>query len=140
LTRSSFRARGKGERGFVLLSVLVLAMLYYALIALLLWESATRYRAAQRFRSRVVAQTLAENAAELAAQNIIEVPSPTVNEEVRDGTMTATRTVQEISGVRTFRIDAEGVSAGVQPVRATVTVWGRVEAGGVVIDRTSHSQ
>jgi Tfp pilus assembly protein PilV len=124
----------------VLLSVLVIAILYYALIALLLWESSVRYRAAQRFRSRVVAQTLAENAAELAAKNITSSSSATVRGEIDGGTMDATLAVNQTSEATTFRIDARGVARGVQPVTATVTVWGRLENGRVLIDRTSHSQ
>ncbi len=140
MIRPSFRARSESERGYVLLSVLAIAVLYYALIALLLWESSVRYRAAQRFRSRVVAQTLAENAAELAARNITSSSSATVGEEIDDGAMDATLAVQQTSEATTFRIDARGTSQGVQPVTATVTVWGRLEAGQVLIDRTLHSQ
>lgn len=141
-TRSSRRARAEGERGYALVASLVLAVLFFALITLVLWESTMRYRAAQRFRARVVAQTLAENAAELAAKGLADSSSLNVSAEKTDeGTMKAKGEASPDSeGVVRFRIEAEGTTRGVQPTRATVTVWGRVDAGSVRITRTKHSQ
>jgi len=120
--------------------VLVISTLYFVLIALVLWESTERYRSAQRFRARVVAQTLAENAAELAARGLSTGSSASVEEEIGDGLMTATSTVNGNSSDATFHIEASGHSAGVTRAEATVEVWGRIQNGRIVIDRTLHSQ
>ncbi|MCM2314963.1 MAG: hypothetical protein NDJ92_07420 [Thermoanaerobaculia bacterium] len=140
-TRFSRRAHGEGERGYALVASLVLAILFFALITLVLWESTMRYRAAQRFRARVVAQTLAENAAELAAKGLGDGSSLIVSVETDEGTLKATGEASPDSeGVVRFRIAGEGTTRGAQPTRATVTVWGRVEAGSVRLTRTKHSQ
>ena len=134
------RARTDGERGWVLLSVLVIATLYFALIALVLWESTIRYRAAQRFRARVVAQALAESAAELAANGLTRGSSESIREETDDGLMIAECTVSGSSSEGTFQIEAAGQAYGVVRAEASVEVWGRLRNGRVVIDRTIHSQ
>lgn len=140
MTVSSCRARTDRERGWVLLSVLVISTLYFALIALVLWESTMRYRAAQRFRARVVAQTLAESAAELAAQGLVTGSPATVEETIDDGLMAATCTVTGNSDEGTFHIEAAGRSSGVSGADASVEVRGRIRNGRVLIDRTNHSQ
>lgn len=140
-TRSSRRAHADGERGFALIAALVLAVLFFALITLVLWESTMRYRAAQQFRSRIVAQTLAENAAELAAKGLGDGSSLIVSAETGDGTMEAKGEVTEdFEGIIRFKIEAAGTTRGVQPTHATVTVWGRVDGSGVRVTRTKHSQ
>ena len=53
------------------MSVLILAILFFALMTLLLIESSEMSRRADRYRSRVLAQVLAENGAELAAQKMV---------------------------------------------------------------------
>src|SRR5204863_3948307 len=68
--RSSFRGRTT-ERGYVLISAIVLAILYFALMELMLIDSSRAVREAQRFRARIVATTLAESAAELAALQLV---------------------------------------------------------------------
>ena len=141
LIRSSRRAYADPERGYALLSTLVLAVLFFALISLVLWESALRSRSAQSFRSRIVAQTLAEDAAELAARAIGDGTSPSVSEESDEGTMEAKgATTTDIDGTTRFKIEAEGSSRGVQRAHATVTVRGRVEQGALRVTQTRHSQ
>ncbi|MGK2859265.1 MAG: hypothetical protein ACSLFQ_18850 [Thermoanaerobaculia bacterium] len=140
-TRSSRRAHADGERGYALVASLVLAVLFFALMTLVLLESTMRYRGAQRYRARIVAQTLAENAAELAAKGLGDGSSLIASAETDEGTMKATGEVAtDLDGVVRFKIEAEGETRGVQRVRATVTVWGRVDAGGVRVTRTKHSQ
>ena len=67
--RSSSRAR-TSERGFALIAALTLAVLYFALMELILIDSSRSLAEAQRFRARIMAATLAEDAAELAALNM----------------------------------------------------------------------
>lgn len=124
----------------MLLSVLVISALYFGLIMLVLWESTVRYRAAQAFRARVVAQTLAENAAELAARRIATGSSGRVEEEIDGGIMAGEATVTGSSGDGSFHIRAAGRASGAHSAEASVEVWGRIVQGRLVIDRTRHSQ
>ena len=140
-TKSSLRAHAEQERGFALLSALVLAVLFFGLISLVLWESFLRYRGAQSFRSRVIAQTLAENAAEVAAKGLADGSALSTSIETADGTMAAKgHTSQHLDGSTLFEIQAEGVTLGTQPTVATVTVKGFVDADRVTITSTRHSQ
>lgn len=141
-TRSLSRARTHSEEGFVLVSVLVLAFLYFTLISLILWESAQSYRAAQRFRSRVVVQSLAESGAELVAQELMTAPSSTLKEMLPDGLVTGKGQTEgpDAAGVTTFTIYADATSKGVRPMTAHVEVFGHFEGTTMRIDRTTHSQ
>lgn len=140
MTGSSCRVRGEAERGWVLLSVLVISTLYFALIALMLWESTMRYRAAQRFRSRVVAQALAESGAELAARDLLTGSSGKIEEEIDDGIMFGESVATGNSSEGGFHITAAGRSSGTSPADASVEVWGRIRNGRLIINRTLHSQ
>jgi hypothetical protein len=140
LTGSSCRERTEAERGWVLLSVLVISALYFGLIALVLWESTMRYRAAQRFRARVVAQALAESAAEVAAGRLAAGSSGNLEENIDGGLMVAEAAAVGTSSDGPFHITAAGRAAGLVAAEASVEVWGRVQGGRLVIDRTSHSQ
>ena len=130
------------EQGYVLISVMVIAMLYFALIMLVLWESSEKLRLAQRFRARLVAQALAENAAELAAKGMAGGSTSSVEEEIDSGFLRASSTLgaADSQGKREFTIKAEGRTKGSQAATATVDVWGHVVGKQVVITRTLHSQ
>lgn len=138
-TSTSFRGRTtERERGYVLISAIALAILYFALMELMLIDSSRALREAQRFRARVQAATLAESAAELAAVNLVSaVPTTPVNAEDDQGKMTATlqRTGDQ------FLIDASSETTGVPSQKATVRVQGTVQSSGAIrIDYTFHSQ
>lgn len=125
------------ERGFVLVAALTMALLYFALMELLLLDSSRALGEAQRFRSRIVAATLAENAAELAALSMttqLVTSSNLVDSQGRmQGKMTRTND--------TFTIEGEGETSGVMPQIAKVRIDGRMGSDGVVkIDYTVHSQ
>jgi hypothetical protein len=141
LTRSSSRAR-TSERGFVLLAAIVLAVLYFGLMELLLLDSARELNEAQRFRSRLVAATLAENAAEWSTLGIVTTIQRTVDGNNSQGDMTATmkRGPADAYGVSEFKIEAEGRSKTVPPQHATVSVQGRLTGTKLAIDSTLHSQ
>ena len=133
--RISFRGR-TAERGYVLISAIALAILYFALMELMLMDSSRALREAQRFRARVVAMTLAESAAELAAAQIVTAPGANVNATDEQGTMTATMTH---SG-KTFEIDAKAEATGATSQKASVFVQGEVDPGGkVTITFTKHT-
>ncbi|MBK5260070.1 MAG: hypothetical protein JJE51_10785 [Thermoanaerobaculia bacterium] len=125
------------ERGFVLVAALTMALLYFALMELLLLDSSRALGEAQRFRSRVVAATLAENAAELAALSMttqLVTSSNLIDSQGRmQGKMTRTND--------TFTIEGEGETSGVMPQMAKVKIDGRMGSDGIVkIDYTVHSQ
>ena len=134
--RFSNRARTDRQRGFVLVAALVLSILYFGLMALILIDSTRALHEANRFRARVVAGTLAENAAELAAQDIISLRSNKIEDEDFQGTVTATMERPNDQ----FVIEAEGTAIGVLTQKATVRVQGRVLGTEVKIDYTFHSQ
>ncbi len=126
------------ERGIVLISALVLAMLYFALMELLLIDSSRALHEAQRFRARVVALTLAESGAELAAYQMVTRTGATVNDSDFQGTMSGSlrRTGNN------FELDGDGTSIGVPTQDASVQVQGRIDPadGTVKIDFTVHTQ
>ena len=132
--RSYFRGRTT-ERGYVLVSAIVLAILYFALMELMLIDSSRALREAQRFRARIVATTLAESAAELAAAQLVTASGANVNATDEQGTMTATLAR---SG-KTFTIDAKAEATGVPPQKASVRVQGEVEGSKVSVSYTFHT-
>jgi Tfp pilus assembly protein PilV len=135
-TSFSSRARTR-ERGYVLITAIALAILYFALMELMLIDSSRALREAQRFRSRVVASTLAESAAELSAASMVTRSSgDTINADDEQGSMKATSRVNGTA----FEIDAEGTTSGVAPTKATLRVQGRIVGQRVMIDYTYHSQ
>ncbi|HJQ40498.1 MAG TPA: hypothetical protein VKB93_25410, partial [Thermoanaerobaculia bacterium] len=68
----------------------MLAVLYVALVELLLIDSARELSEARRFRAKVVAATLAENGAELAAAQMINRDTASVNAFDWQGSITGT--------------------------------------------------
>ena len=133
----TIRRKRKHERGFVLISAIALAVLYFALMELMLIDSTRALREAQRFRSRVIASTLAESAAELAAAQMVTGSAgatPKASDE--QGTMEGQL---HLIGTQ-FELLGDGTTAGVAPVKASVRVQGRIEGTRVIIDYTFHSQ
>ncbi len=135
-TRSSFRARTH-ERGYVLITAIALAILYFALMELMLIDSSRALREAQRFRSKVIAATLAESAAELSAASMVtRNAGDDINADDEQGSMKATCKVNGTA----FVIDAEASTSSVMPVKSAVRVQGRIVAQRVIVDYTYHSQ
>lgn len=133
--RSCSRAR-TSERGIALVIALVVAVLYFGLIELMLYDASRELAEARRFRARVIALTLAENGAELAAQNLVTTPqNPT---PVTDWQGTASGDVSKTG--EDFKINGTGDVTGIVAAHATVYVQGRVDAQGIHIDYTQHSQ
>jgi len=127
----------KNQRGFVLLTALTLSILYFALMELLLIDSSRALGVAQPFRAHVVAAALAENAAELAAFQIVTRSRAYVNAQDFQGTMHGV--LQRNSN--SFLIQGEGDATGVMKQHAKVLVEGRLgEDGSVKIDFTVHGE
>lgn len=142
MTRSFSRAR-TSERGFVLLAAIVLAVLYFGLMELLLLDSARELNEAQRFRARIVAAALAENAAELAMEGVVTGPVKPVKFEDSQGKMEASVLINPMAnapGTRTFIIDAKASTKGALRQDAWVQVFGELTGGQVRINYTFHSQ
>ena len=138
--RSSSRDRTT-ERGFVLAAAIILAVLYFMLIELLLIDGTRALQEAQRFRSRIVALTLAESAAELAAAQMVNTTNARVDVDSTDGTITG----EYLRSGDSFQLTGEAETKGVASQKAHVTIQGRIlhEEDGtqrVVIDYTNHSQ
>ena len=136
-TRSSFRARTR-ERGYALISAIALAVLYFAVMQLILIDSSRILRESHRFRSKVISEALAENAAELSASQMLLSAAPrNVTATDADGKMKAAMTRTS----STFEVTAEGTSFGVEPRTATVRIQGRIQdTTKILVDYTFHSQ
>lgn len=135
-TPSCSRARRNRERGYALISALVLAILYFAMVELLLLDSSRELAEARRFRARIVAETLAENGAELAALNIVTNDRAEGTAEDTQGTVTA-RMFKNAAGQ--FDIVSEARTSGVTESKAKVLVRGRVVGANVRIQYTVHT-
>lgn len=136
--RSSFRARTNSQRGYILIAAIALAVMYFALMQLMLIDSSRALREAQRFRSRIVSSTLAESAAELTSAGMVtSLASNSASAKDEQGSMDGEL---HFAGAGAFEIIGNATTAGVQPVKATVRVQGRVEGSKVLIDYTFHSQ
>jgi hypothetical protein len=115
---------------------LVLAVLYFGLIELLMLDSARELEEARRFRARIVAETLAENGAELAALQIASQDHNEVTAQDWQGTVKGTM-LKNAGG--NFDITAEGTTSGITESRAKVLVRGRVVGTSVRIQYTVHT-
>ena len=135
--RSFSRAR-TSERGFVLIAALTLAVLYFALMELMLVDSSRELAEARRFRARVVAGVVAENAVELAALQMVSGAGIKIQEVDAQGAMSA----EYKRNGDAYEITAEGETGGVLKQKATVFVQGRIDSatGVVKIDYTMHGQ
>jgi Tfp pilus assembly protein PilX len=140
--RSFSRAR-TSERGFALAMAVIVAVLYFGMIELMMLDSSRELAAARRFRARIVAQTLAENAAEGAALRIVTEEPKRFEAENDQGTMAgkASKSPPALDGTRRIVIQAEGESSGLESSRATVWLEGWIYSGGnIEIEYARHTQ
>jgi hypothetical protein len=136
-TRSCNRAR-TSERGYALAMAIILAVLYFGMIELLMIDSSRELGEARRFRSRIVAQALAENAAELAALHITtqaQNTPPALTDA--QGTMVG-KVVTGGGAPGSFVIEGYGDTAGLDRSHAEVKVVGAIQGGRLRIDYTTH--
>jgi hypothetical protein len=127
----------------VLITAIALAILYFALMELMLIDSSRALAEAQRFRSRVIATTLAESAAELSAASMVtRLTGNDVNADDEQGSMKASCKVSGAAKAdeSSFEIKAEATTSGVSPVTSKVDVQGRIVGNRVAVDYTYHSQ
>jgi hypothetical protein len=102
----------------------------------MLIDASRELAGARRFRARIIALTLAENGAELAAQNLVTLPHNPAPFTDWQGTMSGTVS----KAGEDFKINGTGDATGIVEAHATVYVQGRVDAAGIHIDYTRHSQ
>jgi Tfp pilus assembly protein PilV len=130
------RARTSSQRGFALIAAIALAILYFALIELLLLDSARELSEARRFRARIVASTLAENGAELAAAQMIARPFSEASADDWQGTISGRMMKSEGNQ---FQITAIGKTKGLVKAEANVQIFGRIIDGDEIrIQYTIH--
>lgn len=135
-TRSSFRGRTEhGQRGFVLVSVLLLALLYFGLMELMLADAASKLREAHRFRSRIVANILAENAVELAAARMLDHGSSEAEGKTPEGTMSGI--YQRLENDH-YVLQGEGRTSGIISTTRRVEIHGRIIEKSIRIDASRH--
>ena len=137
MIRSSFRGERNSERGFALIIALVLAVLYFGLIELLMYDASRELAEARRFRGRIVALTLAENGAELAAARMITMPKDAPPETDWQGTMSGKISVN-LAGE--FDLRGEGQSTGREGASAKVRIEGVITGNQIHINFSRHSQ
>ncbi len=116
---------------------IIVAVLYFGMIELMMIDASRELAEARRFRARIVALTLAENAAEGAAVRIIDEMPKAFNDANDQGVMSGKAT--KGSG-GTFVLTGEGESSGLESTRAKVHVQGVVAGKHINIDLTLHSQ
>lgn len=125
------------QRGFVLVSVLLIALLYFGLIELIMADGARRSVEAQRFRARITANIFAENGAELAAKQMVHLGSSEEKLELPEGVMEGS--FRRI-GQEGFVIEATGTASGVVETRRSVAIRGTIRDSSVTIERTRHNR
>lgn len=142
-TRSHCRGRTEREEGFAIAGALVLAFLFFALVALLMIESTAVMQQASRFRARIAAETLSESAAEIAAQRMISTRGgDEFSEEVSGGVMEAKwqRTPTANPAVDDFVIVAKGRTNGIPQVERTTKLYGQILGSNIQLMRTVHAK
>jgi Tfp pilus assembly protein PilX len=122
------RRRG-GQRGFVLIAALILAVLYFALMELMLIDASQSLEGARRFRARVVAVSLAENAVELAAVQMVSKAARNATAQNADGQMHGNYTPGD-----TFELFGDGMTSGVINTPSRVQIEGKVEGTTITIE------
>jgi hypothetical protein len=141
--RSFSRARTNSQRGYALIAAIVLAVLYFLMIELLMIDASRELAEARRFRAKIVALTLAENGAELAAAAMLYRDDANVSAEDWQGTVTGEmrRTMTSPGAYEIpFTIVGNAETKGLVKTKANVYVQGRILGNQIRIQYTMHSQ
>jgi hypothetical protein len=123
---------------------IIVAVLYLGMIELMMLDASRELAAARRFRARVVALTLAENGAELAALRMTDpthVPKPASHEDEL-GTISGslTKGVADLNGRIPFVVVGTAESAGLESTSARVRLQGYILGSSIQIEYAQHSQ
>jgi hypothetical protein len=136
--RSISRARPNSQRGYALIAAIVLTVLYFGLVELMLLDSSRELGEARRFRARIIAQTLAENGAELAAVQLALPERTAASAHAEDWQGEITGEMHKFEEGR-FEIKGSGTTKGLTPIQAQVQIYGRVVGSEVRIQYTVHT-
>jgi hypothetical protein len=118
-------------------AALVLAVLYFALMELMMVDASRSLQEAQRFRARVVATTLAENAVELAAVRMVTTTGNSASYSDDQGQING----RYMRVGDAYELTGTGRATGVVAQTMTVRVQGRIVNGrDIAIDYADHSQ
>ena len=131
------------QRGYVLIAAIALAILYFGLMELMLIESQRTLREAQRFRAKILATTLVENAAELAAEHLCQNWVVTIDysnsEGKMEGKMERSPAPFGAKPARSpFKIKVTGTVNGVPPALENLSLNGNVVDDKTVEITYSH--
>lgn len=123
------------QRGFALLSALFLAVLYFGLMELMLHQTTETLRETQRAEGRIAAEILADNAAELGAENLVNTLQRTAKLDYGVHSM---RAVTKMVGTNSFSIIADGRFNAVGRSAIRLQIEGRITGSGIVIERIQY--
>jgi Tfp pilus assembly protein PilX len=135
-TRFFTRVRTTSQRGFALISALVLAVLYFALMELMMIDATRALQEAQRFKNKIIVTTMAESAAELAAERLVTSAGTVATAEGSQGTMRGEMTRNGSS----FTLNGEATSSGAPPLTATCIIEGTITGTTIQISWSRTSQ
>ena len=119
----------------MLAGALIIAVLYFALMELLLLDSSRALQEAQRYRSRVIADALAESGAELAAVQLVDNMGGNVKATDPQGSISGTLT----RNGNQFVIVGDGTAGGVPGGSAHVQLQGTISGNRVAIVYSTHT-
>jgi hypothetical protein len=118
---------------------IVLAVLYFGMVELLLLDSQRELAEARRFRARIVAETLAENGAELAAlQLVTREATPPFEIENEFGKFSGKMMKTGFGAERGFDIQGDAVTSGITESKSRVLLRGRIVGDNVRIQYAQH--
>jgi uncharacterized protein YbjQ (UPF0145 family) len=137
LSIESLRRARTDQKGFALLSAFFLAILYFALMELMLHSTTESLRETQRGTRRIAVEILADNAAELGAENLVK----TLHRNAKlDSGADRMRGSTKVAADGAFTIEAEGHVGGAGATSLKLVVAGRIAGSDVLIERISYAQ
>lgn len=134
------RAERSGTRGFALIGALFVAILFFLLVSVLMTDLIRVTRSSASIRSRLVAESLAESGAELAARHMLLGLQSNFSQTLPEGRFTAKwqRYPTNLPNIWRFTITVEAESDTTPRYTSMLFVEGMFRAGAIDIRRTEH--
>lgn len=132
--------RTERSRGFALIGALMVAILFFLLVSILLTDLIRVTRSSATGRSRLVAESLAESGAELAARHMLLGLQSDFAQDLPEGSFEASwqRYPTNLPDLWRFEITVEARSRVLPPHNSILFVEGMYKAGVVEVRRTRH--
>ena len=129
------------EKGFALIGALMVAILFFIIVSVLMTDLIRVTRSSATGRSRLVAESLAESGAELAARHMLLGLQSNFSQELPEGSFTAKwqRFPTNLPNIWRFTIVVDARSRTVPPHESSLVIEGTYQAGRLDIRRTEHS-